>query len=93
MRATLRAMERTLVRERAERHIGSVLDEFLPRWDEAKERDLIPEYEQAFCYKLFGCGLHLHGPAARTYISGCRGRGELPVLEHLISILIPQPIP
>ena len=86
-------MEKKLVRERAERHIASVLDEFLPRWEEAKERDLVPEYEQAFCYKLFGYGLHLRGPRARSYISGCRERGELPRLDHLIGILIPQPIP
>ena len=90
MRHGVRALERRLVRERAEIGVAEVVNRLLRSWDEALDQGSSPPEPLALFKALAGAGFYLSARhRALQYLDQCLQAAALPDRDQLLRMLLP----
>lgn len=90
MKARLRSIERTLVRQRAEIAVYEFIDEIAERWPEVADPYADIHLVVELVNRLWDPDVGLHTmPAAIAHLEACMRRGQQPDPRALASIMAP----
>ena len=94
MKARLRSIERTLVRQRAACAVYDFVDRLAERWPQVANPHADTRLVVDLVRELWDPDVGLHTmPAAIAHLQSCMMRGETPDPRALISIMAPWTVP